>query len=220
MLILETLLKLPFAFAAGVFLSVVSVVNPPSTVPIFLGLSNGMDERARARLALRASAYCFYILLASLFVGGIVMHFFGVSYGALRVAGGIVVGRLGYGLMYDKGPHHSPYRRNPAHGDVAFFPLAMPGITGPGTIAVVIGISTECRGVAGWSGELMAYTASIAAMACVGLAEWLLLRNAIRVRDRLGPLGLEVMTRLSGFLMICVGVQFIATGIRTLVLEH
>jgi multiple antibiotic resistance protein len=205
------------AFGAGAFLSLLSVVNPPSTVPMFLALAQGMDRLARDRMARRACIYCFYILVASLFVGGVVLQIFGVSYGALRVAGGIVVGILGHGLMYDRGPIRPPEKQTHPPANPSFFPLAMPGITGPGTIAVVIGISTEIREVAGWSGQLVAYAATVTAMAGVCLVEWLLLRNAPRVSDRLGPVGIEVMTRLSGFLLICVGVQFIASGIRTLV---
>jgi multiple antibiotic resistance protein len=205
------------AFGAGSFLSLLSVVNPPSTLPMYLALAQGMDARARRRMAGRACLYCFYILVVSLFVGGVVLQVFGVSYGALRVAGGIVVGILGHGLMYDKGPTRSPDKQPNPPANPTFFPLAMPGITGPGTIAVVIGISTEIREVPGWSGQLVAYAATVVAMVGVCLVEWLLLRSAPRVSDRLGPIGIEVMTRLSGFLLICVGVQFIASGVRTLV---
>jgi len=205
------------AFGAGSFLSLLSVVNPPSTLPMYLALSQGMDVRSRQRMARRACLYCFYILVVSLFIGGVVLQVFGVSYGALRVAGGIVVGILGHGLMYDKGPTRSADKQTHPPANPTFFPLAMPGITGPGTIAVVIGISTEIREVAGWSGQLVAYAATVVAMFGVCLVEWLLLRSAPRVSDRLGPIGIEVMTRLSGFLLICVGVQFIASGVRTLV---
>ncbi|MBU6259189.1 MAG: MarC family NAAT transporter [Burkholderiales bacterium] len=216
----EALTGLLAAFGAGAFLSLISVVNPPATVPMYLALAQGLDERARQRMARRACLYCFYILLASLLVGGVVLDLFGVSYGALRVAGGITVGILGHGLMYDKGPMQSRDGAVRPAADPTFFPLAMPGITGPGTIAVVVGISTEIRELHGWSHQLLAYAITVVAMIVVCLVEWLLLRNAPRVSRRLGPLGIEVMTRLSGFLLICVGVQFIASGIRTLVEGH
>ncbi|MGL4528093.1 MAG: MarC family NAAT transporter [Aestuariivirga sp.] len=206
------------AFGAGSFLSLLSVVNPPSTLPMYLSLARGYDERERRRMARRACAYCFYILVVTLFVGGFVMQAFGISFGALRVAGGIVVGIFGHGLMYQRerpitaDDELTLPRQNPT-----FFPLAMPGITGPGTMAVVIGISTEIREVASVTGQVVAYATTVAAMALVCIVEWLLLRSAPKVSDRLGPMGIEAMTRLSGFLLICVGVQFIASGIRTLV---
>jgi multiple antibiotic resistance protein len=214
---LQELATLLTSFGAGAFLSLLSVVNPPSTVPMYLALAQGMDAPARQQMARRACLYSFVILVVSLFVGGVVLQIFGVSYGALRVAGGIVVGILGHGLMYDRGPVRAPDRQQHPPANPSFFPLAMPGITGPGTIAVVIGISTEIREVADWSGRGVAYAATVVAMGVVCVVEWLLLRHAPRVSDRLGPVGIEVMTRLSGFLLICVGVQFIASGIRTLV---
>lgn len=205
------------AFGAGSFLSLLSVVNPPSTLPMYLALSQGMGLRERQRMARRACLYCFCILVVSLFIGGVVLQVFGVSYGALRVAGGIVVGILGHGLMYDRGPTRSADKQTHPPPNPTFFPLAMPGITGPGTIAVVIGISTEVRELPSLSGQALAYALTVLAMAGVCLIEWLLLRSAPRVSERLGPVGIEVMTRLSGFLLICVGVQFIASGIRTLI---
>ncbi|MDE1949064.1 MAG: MarC family NAAT transporter [Burkholderiales bacterium] len=208
------------AFGAGSFLSLLSVVNPPATLPMYLALSQGMDPRARKRLARRACLYCFYIMVVSLFAGGLVLQAFGISYGALRVAGGIVVAILGHSLMYDKtgsGPSSMPDTGARPVSNAGFFPLAMPGITGPGTIAVVIGISTEVREVGAFSHQLLAYAITVVAMFLVCVVEWLLLRSAPRVSDRLGPAGIEVMTRLSGFLLICVGVQFVASGVRTLI---
>jgi multiple antibiotic resistance protein len=93
----------------------------------------------------------------------------------------------------------------------------MPGITGPGTIAVVIGISTEMHELPGIGNQALAHLFTLGAMAAVCVVEWLLLRSARRVSERLGTVGIEVVTRLSGFLLICVGVQFIASGVKTLI---
>lgn len=205
------------AFGAGSFLSLLSVVNPPSTLPMYLALAQGLEPAARARMARQACLYCFGILVVSLFAGGVILQAFGVSYGALRVAGGLVVLIMGHGLMYDKGPTRPVDRQPQPPANPTFFPLAMPGITGLGTIAVVIGISTEMRELDSWPPQIVAHLLTVTAMAGVCIVEWLLLRSAQRVSEKLGPVGIEVMTRLSGFLLICVGVQFVASGIRTLV---
>ena len=213
----QPLLSVISVFGAGSFLSLLSVVNPPSTLPMYLALVQNDTEQSRARMARNASLYCFYILVASLFVGAAILQAFGISYGALRVSGGIVVLILGHGLMYDEGPTRMIDKQPIPPPNPTFFPLAMPGITGPGTIAVVIGISTELRELQGGTSQILGYCVTILAMAGVCIVEWLLLRAAPKVSDRLGPIGIEVVTRLSGFLLICVGVQFIASGIRTLV---
>jgi multiple antibiotic resistance protein len=126
---------------------------------------------------------------------------------------------MGHGLMYDKGLTRLIEKQAHPPPNSTFFPLAMPGITGPGAIAVmiVIGISTEVRELPDLGSQALAYALTVMAMAGVCFVEGQLQRSAPRVSERLGPVGVEVMRRLSGFLLICVGVQFIASGIRTLI---
>ena len=203
------------SFFLGSFFSLVTIINPPSAIPLFNALSAPLDERGADRLARDASVYVFAILTVSLFAGGLILASFGISYGALRIAGGIVVAVLGHGMLFgrdERGTPEAGAARNPA-----FFPLALPGISGPGSIAVIIGISTEIREIGGWADTLIAWTATVAAIVCASLLTWLVLRSARSISNRLGPNGIEVMTRLMGFLLICIGVQFVASGIRTFV---
>lgn len=203
------------SFFLGSFFSLVTIINPPSAIPLFNALSAPLDERGADRLARDASVYVFAILTVSLFAGGLILASFGISYGALRIAGGIVVALLGHGMLFgldERGTPEAGAARNPA-----FFPLALPGISGPGSIAVIIGISTEIREIGGWADTLIAWTATVAAIVCASLLTWLVLRSARSISNRLGPNGIEVMTRLMGFLLICIGVQFVASGIRTFV---
>jgi multiple antibiotic resistance protein len=210
------------SFALGSFFSLITIINPPATLPLFSALTAGGDVEQAKRLATKASFYCLSILLVSLFAGSFILKAFGISYGALRVAGGLVVSLLGHGMLYgdhigrkDGGAQNeqAPVQQ---YANSAFFPLALPGITGPGTIAVVVGISTEIRELSSFAHEVSAYAATVLAMIAVCAIEWLMLRSAHRITAKLGPGGIEVMTRLMGFLLICVGVQFIASGIKTL----
>lgn len=209
----EGLIKLFASFFFGGFLSLVTIVNPPSTIPFFTGLSGHLDDPAARQLARRASIYCMAILLTTLFAGSVVLSMFGISIGALRIAGGVVVALLGHGMLYGRDSKDSPEAAN--FGNPAFFPLAMPGITGPGTMAVVIGISTEIRELHRLPTELTAYAGTLLAMLAVCLLEYVVLRSARVIAARMGPDAIEAMTRLMGFLLFCVGVQFIASGIRT-----
>ena len=142
------------SFFLGSFFSLVTIINPPSAIPLFNALSAPLDERGADRLARDASVYVFAILTVSLFAGGLILASFGISYGALRIAGGIVVALLGHGMLFgrdERGTPEAGAARNPA-----FFPLALPGISGPGSIAVIIGISTEIREIGGWADTLIA----------------------------------------------------------------
>lgn len=210
-----TLLKVFSSFFLGGFLSLVTIINPPATLPFFTTLAAGLSDREARAMARRACTYSFFILIVSLFAGGMILSMFGISYGALRIAGGIVVALLGHSMLYGK-PAASTVGEA-SYQNPAFFPLALPGITGPGTIAVVIGISTEIRELNGLPTELLAYVGTVLAMITACVLELVLLRSARAISQRLGPNGIEVMTRLMGFLLICVGVQFMASGIRAFV---
>ena len=205
-------------FALVGFFGLVVIINPPATIPFFTALTSSMSDADTAAIARRACIYCFAILLASLFAGSLVLNAFGISHGALRIAGGLVLALLGYGMLFGRGSSANLVQGG-EHQNLAFFPLAMPGITGPGTIAVVIGISTEIRELDGLYRESTAYLATVLAMFTACVLELVVLRSARRISARMGPAGIEVMTRLMGFLLICVGVQFIASGVRTFVAE-
>jgi multiple antibiotic resistance protein len=201
------------SFFLGGFFSLVTIINPPSALPLFTALSAGLPDAQSRALARRACTYSFFILVVSLFAGGLILNMFGVSYPALRVAGGICVVLLGHGMLFGRGEIATAAPG--AHQNPAFFPLALPSITGPGTIAVVIGISTEIRELKGLPTEAAAYVATLAAMLATCVLTWLVLRSARVVSQRMGAGGIEVLTRLMGFLLLCVGVQFIASGIRS-----
>lgn len=202
------------AFLVGSFVSLVTIINPPATLPIFTSVTGSMDADATRRTATSASIYCFCILVGSLLAGSMIMKAFGISYGAMRVAGGMIIGLLGHGMLYGRAEVSEVAKAQ--YGNPAFFPLALPGITGPGSIAVVIGLETQIRELGAFPHRIGAYLAVLIAMLAVCIVEWLLLRSARSVTKRLGHTGIEVVTRLSGFLLICVGVQFVASGAQTL----
>ena len=201
-------------FFLGGFFSLVTIINPPSALPLFTALSAGRSPAEQRRLARVACLYSFSILIVSLFAGSLILNLFGVSYPALRVAGGICVLLLGHGMLFGHGGVSAQSAQ--PHANPAFFPLALPSIPGPGTIAVVIGISTEIRELKA-AGEAVAYIATVAAMAATCVLTWAVLRSARVISERLGTGGIEVLTRLMGFLLLCVGVQFIASGVRSFV---
>ena len=205
-------LSLQFLF--GGLLSLITIINPLSKIPLFISLTHDMSEHNRNEQAYRACLFAGAIMAVSLLAGNLIMAAFGISYGALRIAGGFVVAVLGYRMLFlSQDP--SPAPKTGEREDYAFFPLAMPGISGPGTIAVVIGISTEIAELSGWQAKTLAFSMTFIAIAgsCTGM--WLVLKSSPMIAERLGRSGREVMSRLMGFLLICIGVQFVGSGIRT-----
>ena len=101
--------------------------------------------------------------------------------------------------------------------DYAFFPIAMPGIAGPGTIAVVIGFSTEIAELSDYIDMTIAFAWTALAIICATATSWFVMRYSDVISNRLGPSGTLVLGKLMGFLLICIGVQFVGSGIRTFI---
>jgi multiple antibiotic resistance protein len=210
---------IPVETAVGAFLlafpALFSIVNPIGGALIFDSVTAGRSRADKQRMAVRIGLYSMVVLLASLWLGGYVLNFFGVGLSALRIAGGLVVAVRAWSLLMQPEEHEErkAHQAEPAHHaeDIAFFPLTMPLTTGPGSIAVAIALSSQRPadgfGTLGFFGGL-----SLAALA-ISLLIWLCYRWSDSVTTLLGQGGARVMSRLVAFLLLCVGVQIIVTGV-------
>src|SRR5262245_7911551 len=118
--------KIFLAYFLGGLFSLLTITNPVSKIPLFLALASDMDREKRNSQALKACIYAVLILTVSVLAGVLILETFGISYGALRIAGGMTVLVVGYRMLFqDLDTAALP---DPAHRDIAFFPLAMPGI--------------------------------------------------------------------------------------------
>lgn len=204
-----------FQYFLGALVSLLVITNPPSKIPLFVSLTQGMSEERCRQQANWAGIYAAVIMLVSLVGGNVLLAFFGISYGAMRIAGGLVVAAIGYQMLFGgTTPNKAPIVRRDKD-DYAFFPMAMPGIAGPGTIAVVIGFSTEIAELADYVDIVIAFAWTAAAICCTALVNWSVMRYSDIITRRLGPSGTLVLGKLMGFLLICIGVQFVGSGIRT-----
>lgn len=195
--------------AAATFAALLPVTNPFSTAPVFAAVTSRMSPERRLQQARKACIYAFFILAVALLAGALILNFFDLSIHALRVAGGLIVARIGFGML---SPHPEEDLDQEVRAeamemqDVAFTPVAMPMLSGPGSIAVTIGMATEAS-------EPIQYVAIIMGIALVTLVAWLVLRSSVRVVAYMGVTGVTVMTRFMGLLLVGIGVQFIFTGL-------
>jgi multiple antibiotic resistance protein len=213
---------LPVSNAIGAFLlafpALFSIVNPIGSSLIFNQVTEGKSSGERRLLAGQIGFYSALILLGSLWLGGYVLNFFGVSLGALRVAGGLVVANRAWELLMAPEAHEDRKAIDAAPaqaaGDVAFFPLTMPFTTGPGSISVAIALSSQ-RPEAG-AGAFSFFAGMSAAAVAIAALVWLSYRASDRIMALLGNGGARVLSRLVAFLLLCVGVQIVATGVESL----
>jgi multiple antibiotic resistance protein len=200
------------------FPSLFSIVNPLGSSLVFSQVLAGHTHQERARLSRVVAVYSAIVLLVSLWAGSHILHFFGVSIGALRLAGGLVVAQRGWVMLQAPQEHEDKkaLQANPARtaDDVAFYPLTMPFTTGPGTIAVAIALASA--GPSAGEGFVPFLGGMSASALCVALIVWVSYRFADKVLDVLGPSGARVVSRLVAFLMLCIGTQIMVTGFHDL----
>jgi multiple antibiotic resistance protein len=200
-----------------VFAALFPIVNPVGGAPVFLAMTHGLDDAQRSLLARRIGVNAFLLVLASFFVGGYVIQFFGLSVPIIQVGGGLLVCALAWQLLHSDETDSVPVRPQTTEELAvrAFYPMTMPLTIGPGSIAVSITLGAQLP-----SG-VRAYAISVAGAAVgallLAIMIFVLFRYAERLTRALGPTGTAVLLRLSAFILLCIGVQIIWSGVFSLV---
>jgi multiple antibiotic resistance protein len=160
------------------------------------------------------------ILVTFLLAGHLVMLVFGISIPGIRIAGGLVIGILGFRMLFPDEDQLPVVVTQDAEQkpDISFSPLAMPSLAGPGAIATVITMSSAINGRHG-NDKPWAYAGVVIAIVVAAVVSWLVLRGAGGLRRILGMNGVSSLSRIMGFLLVCIGVQFAINGVRDLVLD-
>ena len=204
------------------FPALFAIVNPIGAAFIFNEVTAHLSRPDRAQLAGRVGLYSLATMLGALWGGAYVLNFFGVSLAALRIAGGTVVALQAWHLL--NAPEQQEARKEQQAGparsaamDMAFFPLTLPLTTGPGTIAVAITLGAA-RPSSGEGLLLFFLGESAAALAIAGLI-WVCYRSADQVSGWLGTTARRTISRLMAFLLLCLGVQVLISGIEAAVLK-
>lgn len=197
-------------FLIAAFTSIISVANPLAAMPVFVSLTEQNTDAERVRIAKKSSFYMFMILTLFLFAGTYIMSFFGISLPGIRIAGGLIIMRAAVSMLNPEQPGRklSDEDREAAKekADISFSPMAMPMLSGPGSIAVVIGLASQAEGIF----DLFLVTVAIV---FVSLISYLILRVAPISARYIGPTGMNAVTRMMGFIAMAIAVQFILNGI-------
>jgi len=203
-----------FSSLAAALLAILPIVNPLGAVPLVMSVAAHLPEQERQRQIRRACIYTFVLCSSFLVAGGLIMSFFGISIPGMRIAGGMIVAFLGFGMLFPDPRDASLKAPQPGEirYDIAFTPLAMPGLSGPGTFAVVMSLGSQASARQGWD-RIADFLGVATGILAVVLISWFVLRGAERFNRILGATGMVALTRLMGFLMICIGVQFIINGL-------
>jgi multiple antibiotic resistance protein len=194
------------------------IVNPIGNTPIFLALTRGLSGPGRTALAWKIALNGLLLILTSIFIGTHILGFFGISLPVVQVGGGLVVISTGWALL--RQPNADDGKSGPReHKDVdyssqAFYPLTMPLTVGPGSISVAITVGANRPEGSEWRWTLIG--GMLLGSVLIGISIYLSYRFAERIGRALGDSAMNVILRLSSFILVCIGVQILWNGLSAL----
>ncbi len=198
-----------------IFAALFSVINPIGTVPIFVGLTQDDNKKERSRISLWTAIDVFLILIISFFIGQYVLDFFGISIEALRIGGGLIIVSSGFSLLtgkfkktrgINKKVEDDVQKRN----DIALTPLAIPMLAGPGSISLLIAFYQDNQ-------ETKEIIIASLAILTVAISIFLILKSAHYLSKILGASGIVAISRIVGFIVIAIGIQYIVSAIVSII---
>jgi multiple antibiotic resistance protein len=204
----------PLTLFITTFTTMLAVINPLESLPIFLELLAGQDESTHRQVARRSCLYATILIFFFLVFGTAMLRIFSVPLSMVRIVGGIILMRIGFSLFLPSADGGVIHRTASGSGqqnlDVAFVPLAMPLMFGPGVLATVLGMcSLVEHPISDFISLVGISLASLAAM----LVTYLILAYARVLMGRIGPKGIDAATRIVGFFVSAMGMGLVFHGV-------
>jgi multiple antibiotic resistance protein len=201
-----------------VLISLFSVVNPLGVLPVYTSLTASFSQKERRKTALNTSLYFTFILFAFFLGGSYILSFFGISLAALRIAGGLVILNSAVSLINGKvirseAINDKMKQEAMQKDDISFSPLAMPLLSGPGSISLLIGMYAEYKD---WGDKVVILLVIIS----LGLLVYIMLLMAPLIGKFLGEAGMKAVMRIMGFFVMAIACQYIVSGIMSLIKLH
>ncbi|RLJ69020.1 multiple antibiotic resistance protein [Lacinutrix venerupis] len=192
-----------------------SIMNPLGTVPVFVALTQEHTKKERAVTAFWTAIDVLIILLLSFFAGKYILSFFGISLNALKIAGGMIIASSGFALLTGKFREHKGMKRKKVQEDIhnreaiSLTPLAIPMLAGPGTISLLITYNQEFN-------LIKDICIIVGAMLMAALTIYLVLKSAHLIVRFLGASGINALSRIIGFIVIAIGVEYIIASVMSI----
>ncbi len=201
--------------------AVLPVINPLGDAPLFLQMTEDLDEATRSSLATRVATYSFGLLLGSMLLGSFLLRLFGLSLAIVQVAGGAVVSALGWRLLNQDDAPRPASAATPARvPDMlakALYPLTLPLTVDPGAISVAITVGVNHADSI--HSVVVKLVAAVIGSGVIALVILLTYRSAWRISRWVGQRWMVIVVRLSAFIVLCIGVQIIWNGTKVLATE-
>ena len=189
-----------------------AIMNPIANAPAFIAITDGVDKLTQRRVAWHAALLAFIIVAVFALLGQQIFNAFGITLPAFRIAGGILIGLVGYHMLQGSdNVAHTPTAEDNANSrdaalSLAISPLALPLLAGPGTIATTMNFAAGATWVE--TGRVLAALATVCALNCLAF------NSANAMVGYLGQNAIKVVSRLMGLILAVIGVQMFIEGVN------
>lgn len=199
------------------FAALFSVINPLGTVPIFVGLTAENNGREKLFIAFYTALYVCVILLVSYYLGHYILQFFGISIEALKIAGGLIIASSGFALLTGNFTKHKGIKKREKddafnRSEISLTPLAIPMLAGPGTISLLISYQQSNFTV---EHQIIIVLAILSVTASI----FIILKSGDYIVKLLGASGLNALSRIIGFIVIAIGVEYLISALTTIFIQ-
>ena len=206
------------AYVAGL-VTLFIIIDPVLVAPLFAALTHGDEPKQKRRTAIGAVLIAGGVLVTFALVGAALLHHMGIDLASFRAAGGLLLFLIGFRMFFDPDEQTEAKRPGPkasSRDNVAFFPLALPMLAGPGAIATVMLLMNQDTGPT----ALGTKAGTLAALLTVLVITVPFMLSATRIAGALGRTGMNMITRLLGMLLMALAVQYVFDGIREGLLQR
>ncbi len=204
------LLNQDFTYLLKITIALLAIVNPIGSLPIFISATDGWSKPDRAKTARTVALTVFIVLSLAAFIGDGILSFFGISIPSFQVGGGILIMLISISMMHGKqgGTRQTAEEaQSMAEREViAIVPLSIPLLAGPGAISSMI-LSAQQQP------SLLGHLSLVIPVLLVSTIIWLVLKLSDGITQRLGTIGINIITRLMGLILAAMAVEFIAHGL-------
>ncbi len=200
----------------GTFTTLLAIINPFEVLPVYLKFLDGKDVATHRQVAWKACTYALFLSLFFLIFGTLILRLFGVPLAMVRIVGGIILVKIGFELFSPSSSGGIVTAAKP-NANIAFVPLAMPLMCGPGAIATILGMTSTIKQS---PTELASFVAVVAATLATMFVTYLCLIYASKLSEKLGAMGIDAITRIVGFFVSAIGVGLIFDGVIEALESH
>lgn len=204
------------------FVTLFIVIDPIMVAPLFAALTHGETAKSQRSTAIQAAFISASILTVFALFGSALLHHLSIDIAAFRAAGGLLLFLIGFRMFFDPDEEMEAKRPGPkasSRDNVAFFPLAIPMLAGPGAIATIMLLMNPQAGMEGSELMLTRSAVILAMLLCLAIGIIIMIFSS-RIANALGRTGMNTISRLLGMLLMALAVQYVFDGVRVGVLER